>query len=126
MRIDHRPLAHPIATDAVASVNMPTFHSICPDDILVHCHEHILHVASVEPIVEKFEEFHFAGHQSLHSPFSLSKAGRKIPIEGRLRQMFWQTTLETPQWNVGSEQPTLRLACSLCLLTNSRSSLFPL
>src|ERR1700746_2312889 len=67
MRIDHRPLAHPIATDAVPSVNMPTFHSICPDDILVHCREHILHVASVEPIVEEFEQFSFGGHQNLPS-----------------------------------------------------------
>src|SRR5438309_3013349 len=67
MWIDDPPLARPIATHTIPSVNMPTFHSICPDDVLMHRREHRLHIASVKPIVEKFEEFHFTGHQSLPS-----------------------------------------------------------
>ena len=48
-RIDHRPLACPILTHPINSVNVAAFHSICPHDVLVHGREHARQVASVEP-----------------------------------------------------------------------------
>jgi hypothetical protein len=69
MRINHRPLARPIATHAVPSANVSTFHSVCPDDVLVQGREHSLHVAGVEPIVEELEQLQFAGQSD--APFTI-------------------------------------------------------
>jgi hypothetical protein len=41
---------------------MAAFHSICPDDVVVHGREDALHVASVEPVVDALEEFHWIRH----------------------------------------------------------------
>ena len=35
VRIDHGPLACPVATHSLASVDVTAFHSICPDDLLL-------------------------------------------------------------------------------------------
>src|ERR1700730_11116622 len=70
VRIDDRPLVCPILTHSINSVDVAAFHSICPHDVLVHGSEHALHVASVEPIVNTLQKFHFIRH--LKSPFILS------------------------------------------------------
>src|ERR1700733_14302973 len=71
VRIDHRPLTCPVPAHFVASVDMAAFHAICPNDILVHRCEHRLHVASVEAVVNTFEEVHVARHPNLLSPYGL-------------------------------------------------------
>src|SRR5712671_181825 len=65
--IDHRPLTCPVAAHFVASVDMTAFHSICPNDLLVHGSEHRLHVTSVEAVVNTFKELHFIRHSNLPS-----------------------------------------------------------
>ena len=56
--IDHRPLTCRITAHFIPPVNVAALHSICPDDVVVHCREYALHVAGVKPIVDAFEEFH--------------------------------------------------------------------
>jgi hypothetical protein len=53
MRIDHRPLTRPVAAHLGTSVDVTTFHAVCPNDILVHGCEHGLHIASVEAVVQR-------------------------------------------------------------------------
>jgi len=62
VRIDHRPLACPVAAHSLATVDVAAVHSIGPDDVLVHRGEERLRVASVEPVVETFEKFDFIRH----------------------------------------------------------------
>ena len=67
VRIDHGPLACPVAAHSLASVDVAAFHSIGPDNLLVHRCEECLHIASVEPVVVKTcKKVNFIG---IGSPF---------------------------------------------------------
>src|SRR5258708_17418173 len=59
MRIDHRPLACPIAADALACVDVAAVQPVCPYDILVHGGEGQLDVAAIEMVIEAPEQFQF-------------------------------------------------------------------
>src|SRR5215470_1746467 len=58
VRINRCPLARPVTADSFASVDVPSLHAVCPNDILMQGREHRLDVASVEEIVESLKEFH--------------------------------------------------------------------
>jgi hypothetical protein len=62
VRIDHCPLAYPVAAHSLATVDVAAFHAICPDDVLVHRGEECLHITSVEPVVKTFKNFNFIRH----------------------------------------------------------------
>src|SRR5580704_8652345 len=64
-RVDHLPLPLPIAANAFAPVNVPTFHPIRPQHIFMHTRQHPLHITSVEPSINLLQEFEFASHPSL-------------------------------------------------------------
>ena len=66
-RIDHRPLASPVAANLIASVDMAALHSICPDHILVHARKDAFHVASIEPLVKAFQDFQLIEHSESRS-----------------------------------------------------------
>jgi hypothetical protein len=92
VRIDHRPLARPIAAHAFPSTNVAAFHPICPHDVLVHGCEHSLHVSGVEPVINEFEKFHLVEHSDLHSPSAVSKAGLSIVTTTKNRMVEIVTT----------------------------------
>jgi hypothetical protein len=48
MRIDHRPLTLPIAAHLIASVDVATLHSICPNDVGMHGRENAFDVPAIE------------------------------------------------------------------------------
>src|SRR5262249_16451788 len=48
VRIDRCPLARPVAADAGAAVDVPSLHTVCPNDIFMQGCEYRLDVASVE------------------------------------------------------------------------------
>ena len=52
MRVDHRPLAQPVVADALAAMDVTTFHTIRPEHARVHGGKHRLHVTGIEPIIE--------------------------------------------------------------------------
>jgi hypothetical protein len=58
VRIDLGPLARPVAANSGAAVDVTTFHAICPKYVLGQSGKHILHVASVEPVVKVFKKCH--------------------------------------------------------------------
>src|SRR4051794_7225903 len=52
MRIDDRPLTIPIAAHLITSVDVATFHSICPNDLGMHGREDPLDVAAIEESID--------------------------------------------------------------------------
>src|ERR1700758_1559841 len=55
VRIDHRPLTGPVAAHAFATVDVPSFHSVGPGDVVAHGCKHRVHVAGVETGVDALE-----------------------------------------------------------------------
>ena len=49
-------------THSFASVDVTAFHSICPDNLLLHGCEQFLNVWSVKLVVKPFKKFHFSRH----------------------------------------------------------------
>jgi len=54
MRIEDRSLTFPIAAHLVASVDVATFHSICPNDVGMHGGEDALDVAAIKEVIHSF------------------------------------------------------------------------
>src|SRR5579884_165621 len=80
MRINDCPLTLPIAAHLIASVDVTTFHSVCPSYIGVHGREDGLDVALIEQRIDPLQEFHFFRHL-----FSLSSTRGGSP---RAQQAF--------------------------------------
>ncbi len=79
MRIDGRPLTFPIAAHLITSVDVATFHSICPNDIGMHGRESALDLAAVEKGIGSSEELHVIG-------YSVSPLLSPVAIERPVRQ----------------------------------------
>jgi hypothetical protein len=52
VRIDQSPLSRPITAHSFAPMDVPSFHTVCPNHIFVQRGEDCFHFASVEAIVD--------------------------------------------------------------------------
>jgi len=59
VRIDHGPLAGPVAAHRVSSVLVATLHAIGPHDVPVHGGEDGFHIAGVKAVVNVLQELDF-------------------------------------------------------------------
>jgi hypothetical protein len=54
MRIEDRPLTFPVAAHSVASADVATFHSICPNDVRMHGGQDVVDVAAIKEVIHSF------------------------------------------------------------------------
>ena len=79
--IDHRPLTLPIAAHLIASVDVATFHSICPNDVGVHGRENAFAVPAIEEGIDSSQEFHVIRHSVLPFMAKCSFRDRDVDTE---------------------------------------------
>jgi hypothetical protein len=68
MRINHLPLASPVAANGLPPMEVPPFQPVGPYDILMQSGEHGIDVARVKPVVKEIQELDLILHCHLRSP----------------------------------------------------------
>ena len=84
MRVDHRPLALPVAADALVPVNVAALHAIRPGDLVVHCRQGPVDITSIEAVVEVPENFGI----EMSTDHTLEEVGKQFDVtRERIRQI---------------------------------------
>src|SRR5262245_48914315 len=71
VRIDRRPLARPVITNAIVSIHTPAFPTIRPINIRAHESQDSVDVAGIEGVVDFCEQIIVARHRKLTLYFEL-------------------------------------------------------
>src|SRR5262245_31545524 len=83
VRINRRPLAHPVITDAQVSIHAPAFPTIRPIDICAHGGQDSVNVAGIERAVDFREQIVVCGHRDFTPYLSVPRENTPL-IAARL------------------------------------------